>query len=192
MRKWRQWRICELTTACFKQRPRIAKATVLGRRAELRWSSAKRKEGENAPSYVNAKVHPDRGNTRAPAWLGLQNRAGGTNVLEMYRFYWIGHWWSASLTGITRPLANAETGAHKVHGARVAAEQERQRQRTEHKRVAEQDSESSHTFLSSHCRFRHPLVFPGCLVLTSNQNQSMVFASRQLQKIEFDSINFLN
>ena len=46
-----------------------------------------------------------------------------------------------------------------MHGARVAAEQERQRQRTEHKRVAEQDSESSHTFLSSHLQIQAPPRF---------------------------------
>ena len=45
---------------------------------------AKEKGRENAPSYVNAEVHSDRGNTPAPAQLGLQNTSGGQKVLEMY------------------------------------------------------------------------------------------------------------
>ena len=41
----------------------------------------------------------------------------------MYRFYWNGHWWSVSLTGITRPLANALTGAKKMAGAAASGRQ---------------------------------------------------------------------
>ena len=70
---------------------------------------------------LNAKMHPDRGNASAPLILGPQNKTRALILLEMYRLYWNGHWWSVFLTGITRPLANALTGVKKIAGAAAPA-----------------------------------------------------------------------
>ena len=142
----------------------------------------KEKGRENAPSYVNAKVHPDRGNTPAPARLGLQNSLGGQKVLEMYRFYWIGHWWSASLTGITRPLANAPTGAHERKGARL-----KKRQRQLGRRVA------SHTFLSSSLDSSSMQNQAHPLSCASNQSSTLAnHAQMEWQNILESDIKYLD
>lgn len=65
-------------------------------------------------------MHPDRGKASPVEKQGWQNNQGVGLLLEMYRFYWNGHWWSVSLTGITRPLANAMTGGKKTGRGRSA------------------------------------------------------------------------